>query len=284
MLRILFSLFILVGCLSACRPTSAPNSTTQLTIADSSQTEIQALAAKPIANGAVALDSIVFSKDYGNCANENPCLRVRTSTIQVKGTAAADAINSTLRLSTAYFFVLGEEKATDKPMEQIGEQLHREFLELGGESPMSWEYEVGSTVLLNAHNLLSIDVGGMTYAGGAHPNHANTLLCFDTQSGKQLTLADIMKPNYQARLTQIVENKIRTLYEIPAGIALTEHGFFEDKIALTENFALTPKGITFHYSPYEVAPYAMGHIVVDIPFADIKDLIKPDGAAAPLLP
>ena len=45
---------------------------------------------------------------------------------------------------------------------------------------------------------------------------------------------------------------------------LAQLGFFPSMIAPTENFEITPSGITFHYDPYEIACYAIGE--VEVPF------------------
>lgn len=282
--------FPLVICLLlACRSNTTSNGTAIGTASDTTQptntpTNQMALTGSS-GDGSVVLDSIVFDKEYGDCAGENPCVRISTRTIQVKSgvtVVVQEAINHDLRLATASFLVVGEEKAADQPIADIGETIRKDFEENGKEFNMSWEYEVASTVALNAQHLLSVDVGGMTFTGGAHPNHANTLLFFDTRTGKRLTLADVLVPTYRPRLMQLIDQKLRQLYEIPAGIDLTEHGFMEKNIEPTENFMLTSQGITLHYSPYEIAPYVMGHIVVEIPFADINDLLKTDGAASTL--
>ncbi|WP_274584297.1 RsiV family protein [Neisseria leonii] len=46
-------------------------------------------------------------------------------------------------------------------------------------------------------------------------------------------------------------------------------------MALTDNFYFTPQGITFSYTPYELGPYAMGFVVLDIQNSDLAGLIRP---------
>lgn len=50
-----------------------------------------------------------------------------------------------------------------------------------------------------------------------------------------------------------------------------------DAFALTENFWIGPKGLTFYYNPYEIAPWALGTTELLLTYREIRDLIKPDG-------
>ncbi len=43
---------------------------------------------------------------------------------------------------------------------------------------------------------------------------------------------------------------------------LAERGFFPEYISLTENFLVTPEGITFYYNPYDIGCYALGAVDV----------------------
>jgi len=62
----------------------------------------------------------------------------------------------------------------------------------------------------------------------------------------------------------------------------SEAGFYfdNDVFTLTDNFAITKKGLKFVYNPYEVAPYALGQQEIMIPYALIKELIRKDGLLA----
>lgn len=272
-------------CLAACRSQQATpptaNSTTINLQTNSSNTLLD-----NNKNDILQIDTLSFDKQYGNCAAEEPCVSIKTKTLNVtKGTTASalQNINVALQLAVAAFLNNGEEKAANKPIAELAEALHQDFEKNGKEFGMSWDFDITSSVAMNQNNLLSTQISSMTYTGGAHPSHNNTLQTFDISNGNRITLSDILVPTYQPRLTQIIENNIRKQYEIPPSKALKEHGFIEETINPSDNFMLTPTGITFHYNPYEIAPYVMGHIVVEIPFADIAELIKPNSPASTLL-
>jgi hypothetical protein len=60
--------------------------------------------------------------------------------------------------------------------------------------------------------------------------------------------------------TKAAESEFRRARNVPPSQTLGEAGFtFEnDAFALPQNFAVTDKGISLHYNPYEVGPYVMG--------------------------
>ena len=51
-----------------------------------------------------------------------------------------------------------------------------------------------------------------------------------------------------------------------------------DDLAPTENFYLTPEGITFHYNVYEIAPYVMGAIQISLPYQIMEHLLSADSS------
>ena len=53
---------------------------------------------------------------------------------------------------------------------------------------------------------------------------------------------------------------------------LAAQGFFPDYISLTENFQVTPEGITFYYNPYDLGCYALGAVEVTMTREELENL------------
>ena len=53
---------------------------------------------------------------------------------------------------------------------------------------------------------------------------------------------------------------------------LAERGFFPEYISLTENFRITPEGITFYYNPYDIGCYALGAVDVTMSREELENL------------
>lgn len=60
--------------------------------------------------------------------------------------------------------------------------------------------------------------------------------------------------------------------------SLLMRGFFTiEDIVPNNNFWLNEEGIHYSYNQYEIAPYSMGVINVTVPYADLSDILLPDG-------
>lgn len=145
---------------------------------------------------------------------------------------------------------------------------------------------IGYTIALAQDDLVSVlfEVGGY-YQGAAHPNSHTEVLNYDLKNGKQLRLADLFKPGakYLQTLSAycIAELKKQTKKaggpdlpddQIESGAAPTAKNF--------ESWTITRRGLKIDFDAYQVGPYAAGPQSVVVPYAALKDLIKPDGPVA----
>ena len=86
---------------------------------------------------------------------------------------------------------------------------------------------------------------------------------------------DIFVPNYQKSLAEIMVNKLMVENDVTTPEGLVEKGFFNiEDIFPNNNFWLDDKGIHYAFNQYEIAPYVMGVIEIDIPYEDLKDILK----------
>ncbi len=90
-----------------------------------------------------------------------------------------------------------------------------------------------------------------------------------------LQLSDVLVPAGSKALPQLLAQSFRRQYGLKPADKLTDGGLSENTIKPTDNFFVTGKGIGFNYVPYEIGPYAMGEILLFIPFTDLKDLLQP---------
>jgi hypothetical protein len=113
------------------------------------------------------------------------------------------------------------------------------------------------------------------FTGGAHPFGETQYVNIRPETGEKLKLSDLIRQGQAANLTKVADKKLRATYDIPPDKPLTDVDFFVERLELTENFGITPSGITFFYNE-EISPHSMGPVVIDLPFADIHDFLKPD--------
>lgn len=113
-----------------------------------------------------------------------------------------------------------------------------------------------------------------SYTGGAHGNHAIVGMNFDLANDKSLELIDLFRSNsgYGQKLSEIATAALRE--------KLGDDLFAEGVDSNPENFSsftIDEEGITFHFSPYQVAAYAYGHQQVKVEWGEVKDYLTPLG-------
>lgn len=105
--------------------------------------------------------------------------------------------------------------------------------------------------------------------GAAHGNHSTAYVNFDMTNGKIISLSDLFKSGYKNQLTKLVRNKLKTSdYNLLVPVS---------QVPLSDEFAITSKGILFSYDPYEIAPYSDGTVQVELSIGDITELLSEEG-------
>ena len=120
------------------------------------------------------------------------------------------------------------------------------------------------------NNCINYIVYSEEYSGGAHPNSYHTVLNFDPESGEEILLESIFKPDYEEELIQIIKNILETDSNI------TED-FNEERIGelyISNNYILEKEQITFIYNKYDISYYAAGDIFVKISYDKLKQILK----------
>ena len=141
---------------------------------------------------------------------------------------------------------------------------------------------IGYTISMATDNLMSVEfeIGGY-YSGAAHPNSHSEVLNFDLKSGKTLRLMDLFKPG--AKYLQTIsaycvkdlkrQSKEKDLLlddsTIASGAGPDQKNF--------KSWTIMRKGLAITFDAYQVGPYAAGPQTVLVPYAYLKDLVKPEG-------
>lgn len=148
------------------------------------------------------------------------------------------------------------------------------------EGSMGSDLNVGYDVALAQDDLISLQLSvNSYYQGAAHPNTFTEVLNYDLKNGKPLKLADLFKPgakylpalaNYCiADLKKQAKDKGLEASEIENGAAANAKNY--------QTWTITRKGLGINFDAYQVGPYAAGPQFVLVPYANLKDVINPDG-------
>jgi hypothetical protein len=115
--------------------------------------------------------------------------------------------------------------------------------------------------------------------GGAHPNNSYKTLVFDL-NGNTVKLGDLfMSGDYLTKISEMAKTQIEAQITQRAGkeavSTLVVEGY-APKAENFENFVVDSDRIRIFIPPYQVAAYAAGGFEVQIPLAEMKDILKPN--------
>jgi len=127
------------------------------------------------------------------------------------------------------------------------------------------------------HSVLSLYGESATYLGDSHPQIECNTINYNMVSGEVLTLGSILY-NVDALETLcdlVIQNMAALkdtslLYdEYPE---IVRHRFSREE-SYDEDWFFTETGLSFFFSPYEVAPYVSGIVIVEIPYSELSGVI-----------
>lgn len=131
-----------------------------------------------------------------------------------------------------------------------------EFITFPFENYMSY------TVTRNTKGIFSVTIEESFYSGGAHPYGDRISLTYDTETGKELKLTDILKKSQEETDAFVIEK----FYEEYAGFELWD---LEEE-APDVSYCINDDNLVLYFQQYQIGPYAMGFPEVEIPLNEIQ--------------
>ncbi|MDH6304380.1 hypothetical protein M2459_001113 [Parabacteroides sp. PF5-5] len=189
---------------------------------------------------------------------------------------------------------LTPEKATDEYVniyiedyKSLEDDFKEEREKSKGAPIASWfsYYEMSSNdITYNKNNLLCYSVYYESYTGGAHGAHSQMNFVLDLEIGDLVTEEDIFIEDFQDELAQMLVDNIAIQNEVDNAKELESIGFFSvEEIYPNGNFLIDDTGITYFFNEYEIAAYVVGITNVQLPFQEIKHLLRKDSPIAKLI-
>lgn len=211
-----------------------------------------------------AKDPAVQAIPVGAC-NPLPCARITIATLpelpETFSPQARAAIDS--HVDQALYAPLDDvdgEITRERFIEGVKAQ-YNDYLEVKDpETVVDWQVSRSAFILFANNEFASVVVKNEGFLGGAHGFSDEQIFVFASKTGRALGWDDILSPDSKEIFAKAAEAEFRRARNIAPSQTLQEAGFtFEnDTFALSKNFAVTDKGISLHYNPYEVGPYVMG--------------------------
>lgn len=118
--------------------------------------------------------------------------------------------------------------------------------------------------------LITYAITRSSYLGGAHGMYGTECHNYTLRDGYELSTADLFTDEQLQALNRLIRAKLCERYQARNDEELTAAGFFPEDIGSTENFRVTPEGLTFYYNPYDIGCYALGPVEVDFSREEIE--------------
>ena len=136
--------------------------------------------------------------------------------------------------------------------------------------------EEGHEGVINASANYFVDMGG------AHHNQWSRWMNFDTMSGKQLTLEEVFLPSAKTHIEKLLLDMLICMQaeqyseeNITSLEDLQKLGFLQmTNMYIPDNFLLGKEAVLFLFNRYDIAPYAAGEIIIEVPYEKIRFYLK----------
>jgi hypothetical protein len=144
--------------------------------------------------------------------------------------------------------------------------------------------EINYDIVYADDDLISVNFLESTFTGGAHGNYTYFTVNYDLKNNRKIQLADLFQPRAKyletvaAAATRDLQN--RKAPDSTDNLGYAQDIFKEGALPTAENYQswnLSRKGLLITFAPYQVASFADGTQTVIVPYAQLKNIAKPDG-------
>ena len=160
------------------------------------------------------------------------------------------------------------------------EYSQSELIDMAKEQKANSEYftyysdEFNANIARVDDKVLSICVGSSSYYGGAHGYYGTSGYVFDSQTGEELNILDVVssKEDLKAAAQEIFSRDYAMLIESEPGC----EEYLNESLDKPENlnWCMGPTSLDLYYNPYELACYAAGAQTIQIRYADFPNLFS----------
>lgn len=137
-------------------------------------------------------------------------------------------------------------------------------------------YTSNMKVLYQEHNYLVLQYRWDYYEGGAHPGFNFHERAFDLEKNKMLELKDITTMPSE-KLSALLKQNVDKILPKGEGEGLkNSDALLLEKIPTTGNFYFDNQNLYFHFSPYEIASFSVGDVVIPVSYEELKGTLNAD--------
>ena len=123
--------------------------------------------------------------------------------------------------------------------------------------------------------LVIVELSSYLDSGGAHGMPGRGFINYSRKLDKVLTLQDMLVPGQEATFWKTAEESHRA-WLISTGMDKDPEFVKTWPFRQTPHIALTYGAVILKYEVYAIAPYAMGHIELKLPYPRLNGVLKPE--------
>lgn len=123
--------------------------------------------------------------------------------------------------------------------------------------------------------LVIVEFSSYLDTGGAHGTPGRSFINYSRQQHKVLTLSDMLLPGQEEafwKAAQVAHNSWLISTKLDQEPDFLKNWHFQK----TQNVALTYGGVILKYEVSTIAPYALGHIELKIPYPRLNGILRPE--------
>lgn len=182
-----------------------------------------------------------------------------------------DSIYATQNIKAEDYSKKGLLAALESQKTEFYEGTKESLKDWSPEFPQTWEQNSAMKLFSKSDDFLTVQYTSDGYTGGAHGYYNELYKVFDIKTNKTLQLADVIKDQDATIWGRILMAHFlkNDLERNQAQMLLVK------QIPLNTNFYFDAENLYFLYNQYEIAAYAAGPVLIQIPFTEIKPLLDP---------
>lgn len=154
-------------------------------------------------------------------------------------------------------------------------ELQSSAKDLGGgneENPLRLEGETKIFIQRADSKIVSLLEDKFVYMGGVHPDYYYATLNYNPETGEAISLTDVLSDTKS--LPELLDKLVTEKYDyIEFGEGFPK-GLFDEYASENYKWTLDYQGITFWFSPYDIASYAVGPLSAKIYFDENPEIFK----------
>jgi len=147
-----------------------------------------------------------------------------------------------------------------------------------GEPWSAYKYHIYYSPTRIDQGVISLFGTRTTYTGGMHPEQGCLSVSYDAANGDALTLGSILNhiDNKEDLCDLVLEelDKLDYQYSLFDGYENVVMERFAADESNDEAFYFTSTGLCFYFAPYELAPFSIGIITIEIPYSALPGILN----------